>query len=142
MEIEHSVTINSDIAKVWDIFTDLTCWRDWSSVLGESSSDHDRLTKGKRFKFCIRPFALPVYVEPVVEEIIPGKRIIWAGEKYGIKARHEFIFTESENSVHVLSREIFTAHTFKKLLFHVPRKKLYEMSIQMLHELKEAAEKE
>ena len=141
MEIEHSVTIHADIKKVWDIFTDLTCWREWSTVLGDSSSEHERLTQGKRFKFCIRPFALPVHVEPVVEEVVPGERIIWSGEKYGVKARHEFIFSESNKSVQVLSREIFTAQTFKKLLFHIPKKKLHELSIKMLDELKEAAEK-
>jgi len=141
MEIEHSVTINADINTVWDIFTDLTCWRNWSTVLGDSSSEHERLTQGKRFKFCIRPFALPVHVEPVVEEVVPGERIIWSGKKYGIQARHEFIFSESNKSVQVLSREIFTARTFKKLLFHIPKKKLHELSIKMLDELKEAAEK-
>ncbi len=141
MEIEHSVTINADIERVWDIFTDLTCWRNWSSVLGESSSEQDRLTEGKRFKFCIRPFALPVHVEPIVEEVVPGKRIIWSGEKYGVKARHEFIFSESENSVRVLSREIFTAGSIKKLLFQLPQKKLHELSIKMLNELKEASER-
>jgi len=141
MEIEHSVTINADINTVWDIFTDLTCWRNWSTVLGDSSSEHERLTQGKRFKFCIRPFALPVHVEPVVEEVVPGERIIWSGKKYGIQARHEFIFSESNKSVQVLSREIFTAQTFKKLLFHIPKKKLHELSIKMLDELKEAAEK-
>jgi len=141
MQIEHSVTIHADIKTVWDIFTDLTCWREWSTVLGDSSSEHDRLTKGKHFTFCIRPFAFPVNVEPVVEEVVPGERIIWSGEKYGVKARHEFIFSESKNTVQVLSREIFTARSFKKLLFQLPQKKLHELSIKMLNELKEAAEK-
>ena len=141
MQIEHSVTIHADIKTVWDIFTDLTCWREWSTVLGDSSSEHDRLTKGKHFTFCIRPFAFPVNVEPVVEEVVPGERIIWSGEKYGVKARHEFIFSESKNTVQVLSREIFTAQSFKKLLFQLPQKKLHELSIKMLNELKEAAEK-
>ena len=141
MEVEHSITINADINKVWDIFTDLTCWRNWSTVLGDSSSEQDRLTQGKRFSFCIRPFALPVHVEPIVEEVVPGERIIWTGKKYGIQARHEFIFSESNNRVRVLSREIFTAKTFKKLLFYIPNKKLHELSVKMLDELKEAAEK-
>ncbi|UCH81282.1 MAG: SRPBCC family protein [Nitrospiraceae bacterium] len=141
MEIEHSVTIHADITTVWDIFTDLTCWREWSTVLGDSSSEQDRLTKGKRFKFCIRPFTFPVHVEPVVEEVVPGERIIWSGEKYGIQARHEFIFSELHNSVQVLSREIFTARAINKLLFHIPKKKLHELSIKMLNELKEASER-
>ena len=141
MEIEHTILIESDMDTVWNIFTDMTCWREWSTVLGNSSSEHKTLIEGKRFQFCIRPFVLPVHVEPVVEEIVPGKRIVWTGEKYGIKARHEFIFSESNSKITVLSREIFTAHSFIKLLFHLPKKKLHELSIKMLNELKEAAEK-
>ena len=141
MEIEHSVTIDADIDTVWNIFTDLTCWKNWSTVLGDSSSEHDRLTEGKRFKFCIRPFALPVHVEPVVEEVIPGKRIVWSGTKHGIHARHEFIFSREDNNVIMTSREIFQAGPVRRLLFHVPKKKLHKLSIQMLEELKEAAEK-
>jgi len=141
MQIEHSIVIKSDISRVWKIFTDLTCWKHWSTVLGDSSSEAATLTEGKSFKFCIRPFALPIHVEPAVDELIPGKRIVWSGEKYGIHARHEFIFTESDTTVHVLSREIFTAPNVRKLLFHIPQKKLHALAIKMLHELKEEAEK-
>ncbi len=141
MKIEHSVFIEADMDTVWNIFTDLTCWKEWSSVLGESSSEEDRLTEGKRFNFCIRPFAFPVHVEPVVEEVVPGERIIWAGGKYGIHARHEFIFRKSDTMVQVVSREFFTTRGFKKLLFHLPKRKLHTLSIRMLNELKEAAEK-
>jgi uncharacterized protein YndB with AHSA1/START domain len=141
MEIEYSVTIHADINTVWDIFTDLTCWKEWSSVLGDSSAEHDRLTEGKRFNFCIRPFALPIHVEPVVEEVVHGERIVWSGSKYGIHARHEFIFDQGENNVVLTSREIFQSDPFRRLLFHVPKKRLHELSIKILEELKEAAEK-
>jgi len=140
MQIEHRVLIEADMDTVWKIFTDLTCWKDWSTVLGDSSSEHDKLTEGKSFTFCIRPFALPVYVKPEVEEVVPGKRIIWAGKKFGIHARHEFIFSEENNKVQVLSREIFTAPGFNRLLFEIPKKKLHKLAIRMLNELKEAAE--
>jgi hypothetical protein len=141
MEIEHSVTIHADINTVWDIFTDLTCWREWSTVLGDSSSEHDRLTEGKRFNFCIRPFALPVDVEPVVEEVVHGECVVWSGSKYGIQARHEFIFDQGENNVILTSREIFQAGPLTRILFEIPKKQLHALSVRMLEELKEAAEK-
>jgi hypothetical protein len=140
MKIEHSIAIHADMDTVWNIFTDLTCWKNWSTVLGDSSSEHDTLTEGKRFKFCIRPFALPVDVEPVVEEVVPGKPIVWSGLKYGIHARHEFIFDQGENNVLLTSREIFQAGPVMTLLFHVPKIKLHELSVKMLEELKEASE--
>jgi uncharacterized protein YndB with AHSA1/START domain len=33
MIIEESIFINAPIDKVWQTFTDLTCWRQWNSVL-------------------------------------------------------------------------------------------------------------
>jgi uncharacterized protein YndB with AHSA1/START domain len=141
MQIEHTVQIEADIDTVWNIFTDLTCWKEWSTVLGSTSSELNTLTEGKRFKFCLRPFALPVHVEPVVEEVVPGKRIVWSGEKYGIHARHEFIFNESNMKVQVLSREIFRAGVIRRVLFQFSKGKLHQLSVRMLNELKEAAEK-
>jgi hypothetical protein len=141
MEIKHSVTIHADINTVWDIFTDLTCWREWSTVLGDSSSEHERLTEGKRFNFCIRPFILPVDVEPVVEEVVHEERVVWSGSKYGIQARHEFIFDQGENNVILTSREIFQAGPLTRILFEIPKKQLHALSVRMLEELKEAAEK-
>lgn len=140
MEIRHSIVIDADLDTVWNIFTDLTCWKNWSRVLGESSSSEERLSEGKRFRFCLRPFAFPVHVEPEVEEVIPGKRIVWSGTKYGIHARHEFIFERSNGAVLLTSREIFTARGISRILALVPQRKLHRLSVTMLTELKQASE--
>ncbi len=142
MKIEHSVTIHADLDRVWDIFTDLTCWKDWSSVLRNSSSTHDRLTEGRSFTLSIRPFSIPMQIMPVVEEVVPGKRIVWAGSKCGIQARHEFIFSAESGDVILTSREYFTLGFLRRILFHVPKRKLHQLSVQMLRELKTAAEAE
>ncbi|UCD35818.1 MAG: SRPBCC family protein [Nitrospiraceae bacterium] len=140
MEISHSIVIHADMDTVWNIFTDLTCWKKWSTVLRESSSDEDRLSEGKRFRFCLRPFAFPVHVEPRVEEVIPGKRIAWSATRYGIHARHEFVFERDNGAVLLTSREIFNARGIRRLLVRVPRRKLHRLSVMMLRELKEASE--
>jgi hypothetical protein len=140
MKIEHSVTIHADINTVWNIFTDLTCWKDWSTVLGDVSSDHDKLTEGKSFNFCLRPFSIPFQIEPVVEEVVPGKCIVWSGTKHGIHARHEFTFSEKEKGVILTSREQFTIGFIKRLIFHIPKRTLHKLSVRMLRELKIAAE--
>lgn len=140
MQIEHSIIIYADMDTVWNIFTDLTCWEEWSTVLGNSSSEHERLTEGRRFKFSIRPFSIPLQIEPVVEEVIPRKRIVWSGKKYGIHARHEFIFSEKDRRVILTSRERFRIGFIKRVFFHIPKRKLHQLSVKMLKELKEAAE--
>ena len=140
MIIEHSVVIYAPIGTVWSIFTDLTCWEDWTSVIENVSSTHGRLREGKSFKFCIRPFVFPIKITPVVEELVPHRRIVWAGRKHSISARHEFIFEDRGESVELLSREVFTIGLLKRLFFHLPKKKLHKLSIMMLNDLKHAAE--
>lgn len=141
MLIEHSVAIYADINTLWNIFTDMTCWKDWSTVLGDVSSEEKRLKEGKAFTFCIRPFAVPIHIKPEVEEVVPGKRIVWSGGKFGIHARHEFIFQEEKDYVILTSKEIFHSSPLKRLFFHFPRKRLHQLSVMLLKELKEAAEK-
>lgn len=140
MIIEHAVVIHAPLETVWSIFTDLTCWKDWTSVMENVSSTHGDLREGKNFKFCIRPFVFPINITPVVEELVLHKRIVWAGKKHSISARHEFIFEENGESVRLLSREIFTVGLIKRLFFHIPKKKLHKLSIKMLNDLKYAAE--
>jgi uncharacterized protein YndB with AHSA1/START domain len=142
MLIEEYVFIDAPLKKVWDTFTDLTCWKDWSTVMSNVSSEAALLTEGKRFRFCIRPFDIPVNIEPIVEEIIPGLRIVWSGRKHGITARHEFTFQVKKEGVLLTSRETFSGAILKPLKFFFPKRKIRELSILMLHDIKAAAENE
>ena len=140
MLIIESILINAPLKQVWDTFTDLTCWQDWSTVFSNVSSEAERLTEGKSFKFCIRPFSFPVHIEPVVKELVAGQRIVWTGTRHGITARHEFVFEEKNGKTLLTSREIFTLNRLKRLFFHIPQKRLHKLSVLMLHDLKYAVE--
>ena len=141
MLIIESILINAPLKQVWDTFTDLTCWQDWSTVFSNVSSEAERLTEGKSFKFCIRPFSFPVHIEPVVKELVVEQRIVWTGTKHGITARHEFLFEEKNAKTLVTSREIFTLNRLKRLFFHIPQKRLHKLSVLMFQDLKDAAER-
>ena len=140
MVIRESILIHAPLEKVWDTFTDLTCWKSWSTVLTNVSSDVERITEGKSFKFCIRPFVLPLNLRPSVELVVPGKRIVWSGRKHGISARHEFIFESHNGTVNLTSKETFSSSLIKPFMFLFPKKRIRELSTLMLKELKEAAE--
>jgi ligand-binding SRPBCC domain-containing protein len=140
MIISESILIEAPVKKVWNIFTDLTCWKDWSTVFSDVSYESDRLTEGENFKFCIRPFSFPLQIEPVVEEMLPEQRIVWSGSKHGIRARHEFLFAERNGKTLLTSREIFKLNWMKRLFFHIPRKRLHKLSVLMLQDLKYASE--
>ena len=142
MIIEKTVLINATIDTVWDTFTDLTCWKDWCSVMEDVTSHTGHLTEGKRFKFCIRPFNFPLNIEPRVEEMLFQKRIVWSGKKHGVSARHEFTFTQQHDGVLLTSRETFSGAVLKFSRFLFPREKLQKLTLSMLHDLKDAAESE
>ncbi|GBE06905.1 MAG TPA: hypothetical protein ENG95_00845 [Nitrospirae bacterium] len=140
MVIEDTMLINATLEKVWDIFTDLTCWKDWSTTLTNVTYDKKRLTKGESFAFCLRPFNIPLRMKPVVKEILPREHVIWSGSKYGISARHEFIFKSHDGKVLLTSRETFAGVLVQPLVFFFPARKMRKLTISMLQELKAAAE--
>src|SRR5512146_1421064 len=141
MVIEEWLLVSSPIETVWNIFADLTSWSKWNNVLKEVSSESPRVAEGVRLRYWIRPFVIPVPVEPVITEVIPGRKITWRGEIFGIVALHEYTFRETEQGVLVTSRETFSGGpiALTGMLFSMGR--LREMTLTLLKELKDAAEK-
>jgi hypothetical protein len=140
MVVEKSIQINAPIDKVWETFTKLSHWEEWCTVVDNLDSDSTRLIQGESFKFRIRPFDFPLNIKPMIEEIVEQKRAVWTGRKYWISARHEFMFEHGDGQVVLTSRETFTGAILKPLWFLFPKKKLQDLSFQMLRDLKNAAE--
>ena len=141
MIIEESVLINGDLKTIWKTFTDLTCWADWNTVASKAASDSGRIEEGERFSFCLRPFSVPIMIEPKIEEVVPREKVVWTGTKFGIFSRHEFLFQEAANGVLVTSRETFRGLPllFGGLTF--PESMVRDLTVGMLKDLKKAAEK-
>jgi hypothetical protein len=97
--------------------------------------------EGASFRFCLRPFVFPLRVDPMIEAIVPNERVVWTGKKFGVFARHEFLFRKVENGVVVTSRETFQGLPvlLGPLLF--PLWRLRQLTATMLNDLKTAAEK-
>jgi len=140
MIIEESVLIDADIRKIWKTFTDLTCWAGWNTVATDAASGSGRLEEGEKFTFCLRPFSVPVLIEPKIEEVVPREKVVWTGTKFGIFSRHEFLFQQASNGVLVTSRETFRG---LPLLFGgaaFPEGTVRELTVGMLKDLKKASE--
>jgi hypothetical protein len=140
MVIEESILINADLAKIWKTFTDLTCWADWNTVTTDAASGSGRLEEGEKFTFCLRPFSLPITVEPKIEEVVPLKKVVWSGARFGISSRHEFLFQQAKSGVLVTSREQFSGLPLllggKPLTEKISR----DLVVLMLLQLKKACE--
>ncbi len=141
MVIEESILILSPIEEVWSLFTDLTCWSRWNTVMADVSSESSHLAEGNRFRYWIRPFVIPVFFESLIEEVIPYKKISWRGEKFGITAVHEYIFLETDQGVSLTSRERFSGGPFARAGMIFSRGRLKQMTLTLLKGLRDAAEK-
>lgn len=140
MVIEESIIINADLGKVWETFTDLTCWKDWNTVMRNVCSDKKCITPGSELRCNFRPFFFPVKIEIKVEEVIPYERIIWSARKKGFSARNRFSFQKHKKGVLVTSRETFTGFIVRVFGFFLPVKKMRSMIAAFLKDLKRASE--
>jgi hypothetical protein len=140
MVVEESVSINASVEKVWQTFTDLTCWVGWNSVLKDIAAENRLIQKGDTFTCSIRPFVFPVKFELLIEEVVPYERVVWSGSKYGIFARHVFVFNSTGDRVHVLSTENFKGITIENLKFIFPDWRIRELTQSFLRDLKKASE--
>lgn len=140
--IEESVTINASIEKVWKMFTDLSCWRGWNTVLTVvSTAEKGPIAQGKSFTCLMRPLAFAVVLEPLTMEVLAGRKIVLSGEKFGIRAIHEFLFDGNEAKTVLTSRETFTGTPLAMPGWTFLQRRLKQLTCVMLSDLKNAAEK-
>lgn len=139
--IEIVVTINAGISTVWEIFVDLSRWREWNTVQTIVSSGEDgRIAEGKSITFLIRSLAFAGRLEALAEEVQPFRRVILTGHRFGINARHEFLFEENEAGTTVSSRETFTGISPCLPGWIFVQRRLKKLTGYMLSDLKIAAE--
>ena len=60
MVIKEVIAIHAPIEKVWNTFTDLTCWRQWNTVIRNVRSEERCLSNGKEVRCCLRPYVFPI----------------------------------------------------------------------------------
>jgi len=138
--IEEHILINADIEKIWKVFTDLTCWNTWNSVIRDADCNDQCLTHGTVITCCFRPFLFPINAQINVEKIIPEERVIWSVKKKGFMAYHEFMFQKQEKGVLVTSRETFNGLLVRLFGFLLPEKRMRALTTTFLKELKVASE--
>ena len=140
MIIEETIAIHAPIEKVWNTFTDLTCWMQWNTVIRNVRSEERCLSNGKEVKCCLYPYLFPITVNLRIEELIPHELIVWSARKKGLYARHEFIFEKQDNSVLVTSRETFAGLLSKASGAFLPKRKMQALTTRFLKDLKKASE--
>jgi len=140
MVIEEHILVNADMERVWKVFTDLTCWNNWNSVIRDVYCDDQCLSHAKTLTCCFRPFSFPINVEINVKKVVPNQYVAWSVRKKGFLAYHEFLFQRDENGVLVTSKETFSGLLVSLFKYLLPRKRMRVLANTFLNDLKWASE--
>lgn len=141
MIIEESVMINAPLPVVWRVFSEMEAWGGWNTVCENCCIvSGDSMAQDTCFTFSMRPYYLPIKVQPTITKCDPGKEVIWQGNRFGVYAVHSFIFDEKENGVLLTSSESFRGPLLwlSKLIF-IP-KRLHRLTQQLMTAIKTQAE--
>ncbi len=140
--IEVSDRIDAGIGTVWELFVDLSRWREWNSVVMVlSGGEEGKIEEGKGFTLFFPPPVLPLPLKPIAEEVVPRKKIVLSGWRFGVRARHVFLFEGDDTKTAVTSRETFTGLPALLPAWILVEMRLKRLTADMLRDLKRAAEK-
>ena len=141
MVIQEKIEISAPLHLVWQVFASLRDWHNWNSVCQDCCIIEGReMAAGTCFSFTLRPYYLPIKIDPQITRCESGREVVWEGKRLGIHAVHRFEFREIGDKVIVTSIENFGGPLFffSRLLF-IPQK-LHRLTKKLLAEMKQAAE--
>lgn len=140
MVIEERILISADLEKTWKVFTDITCWNNWNSVIRDACCDDQCLDHRTVITCCFRPFSFPIKARIEVEKVIPDEYVAWSVRKKGFLAYHEFLFQRQGKGILVTSKETFSGLLVSLFKFLLPRKRMHTLASTFLSDLKMASE--
>lgn len=141
MIIREEIEIHAPLPVVWQVFSCLEEWENWNSVCQSCEFvEGSDMSEGACVTFVLRPFSLPITVSPKITKCVPGREVLWEGERLGIQAVHKFAFSEEKDKVILLSIEKFRGPLIwlGRLIF-LPSK-LHRLTKQLLLAIKKEAE--
>ncbi len=94
----HQIEIEAPLATVWDLHADVNGWTGWHPDITEAHLAGP-LEPGASFHWSSYGFAVTSTVYEVA--------VFWGGTAGGITGIHEWIFEETDGSVHVTTKESF-----------------------------------
>jgi hypothetical protein len=140
MVIEESILIHAKMDKVWETFTNLTCWKEWNTVMENVCTKEQCLSCGGEISCCFRPFVFLVKATIRIEDVKPLEHIVWSAKKHGFFARNMFTFQNNEKGIIVTSRETFSGFIVVFFGFLLPKKRMRTLIQTFLKDLKTASE--
>ncbi len=141
MILQEQITVNAPLLRVWQVFTDIAAWGEWNSVCEDCCFvSGTAITPGACLAFSLRPYYLPIKIQPRVIHCDPPREVVWEGRRLGVHAVHRFAFQEHDGQVTILSVEEFGGPLFFLARLLLVHRRLQQLSRRLLEDIKRAAE--
>ena len=98
----HEIDIRAPLETVWELHVDVSGWTRWNRDMTAAQLDGP-FTPGTSFDW--GSYGFPV--TSTIYEVDAGHRILWGGTAGGITGVHEWLFTPTQDGVHVVTNESF-----------------------------------
>jgi len=96
----HEIEIQASADTVWRILTDIDLWSQWHPDIGMAKLKGE-LEEGAKFHWKSGGFS----IKSTIEEMVPGRRIVWIGKAWGTRAIHAWTLEPSADSVQLVTEE-------------------------------------
>lgn len=141
MIIREQITINAPLQQVWNIFTNIADWETWNSVCTDCCFiTGAEMAPGACVAFTLRPYYLPIAIQPRVTVCEPLREVVWEGQRLGVHAVHRFEFFEKNGEVTIVSTEEFGGPLFFLARLLLVHRRLQRLCRRLLEDIKRAAE--
>lgn len=98
--VRLSATINAPLAEVWALHTDIDAWAEWNPDIDRVEFTGP-LVPGAGFRWQTHGLD----ITSTVQQVLPGRRIVWGGPAHGIEGVHVWTFAEQDGVVTVHTEE-------------------------------------
>ena len=110
MPIKKEIIINSDIKKVWKIFSQIEKWPEWGGYIKHAKwLSEKKWKRGSRFIQIIKGFGIfkDFKSDVTMLNVMPAKYVEWTGKRRLMRGVHSFKFIKTANKTKVVNEEYF-----------------------------------
>lgn len=141
VEMESQTKINANMEVVWEVFTDIKNWTNWSPTTLEVWDVSENIWElSSKFSFRLKMAGVGVPFTVDVCKSIEKNTIAWKSTIFTVTAVRTYTFEEIENAVLVKDHKQFKSSIFPIWLFY-PRPIIRSMTERWLKEFKLECEK-
>ncbi len=135
ISVEYSLVVKAKVEKVWDILVDVGSWPRWQGTPFVKLSAPGPVKEGSTFIANLGGLKWDL----VVTKAERPNKIVWVGQRMGLKGIHEWEFSQEDGKTRAITRESMTGWLLF-LAYPIVKRRLSRTDEKWLADLKVIAE--